>query len=146
MSQPGKRQRSGSPTHLSLLFERLDGQAVRPDVHDGSQLEPFCWVGSPHRLPILHGSALTALKHTVRRQRGRTTAPGPQEVPVLVHCTQILTRNQPRTHVRTLKMASVQKMKIQKKACKCSDGYLHCCSRVRGNTSCGGRDFLLSPR
>lgn len=50
--------------HLSLLLERLDGQAVRADVHDGSQLEPFCWVGRPHRLPILHRSALTALEQT----------------------------------------------------------------------------------
>lgn len=49
--------------HLSLLLERFDSEAVSSDVHYGSQLEPVRWVGRPHRLPILHRTALKALEN-----------------------------------------------------------------------------------
>lgn len=54
---------SSELAHLSLLFERFDGEAVGSDVHYGSQLEPVRWVGRPHRLPILHRTALRALEN-----------------------------------------------------------------------------------
>lgn len=53
--------------HLSLLFERFDGEAVSSDVHYRSQLEPVRWVGRPHRLPILHRTALRALENMTER-------------------------------------------------------------------------------
>lgn len=55
--------RSWELSHLSLLFERFDGEAVGSDVHYSSQLEPVRWVGRPHRLPILHRTALRALEN-----------------------------------------------------------------------------------
>lgn len=90
-STRGPRLTAGSGavrTHLSLLFERLDGEAVCSDVHDGSQLEPVRRVGRPHRLPILHLATPRALENMTQRfEQRRLQHPHKQNVSLSTQTT-----------------------------------------------------------